>query len=58
MAAAAHCSAARAERLDRDGLELATGLRPTLLLLAAGARLTADQDAVVLPLQPRGGEAL
>jgi hypothetical protein len=68
-AAAAHRSAARAEQLDRDGLEPATGLRPTLLLLAAagddvaslleaaGARLTADQDAVVLPLRPRAGEA-
>jgi hypothetical protein len=68
--AATHCSAARAEQLDRDGLEPATGLRPTLLLLAAAgedltpllkaarARLTADQDAVVLPLRPDGGEAL
>jgi hypothetical protein len=47
-----------------------TGLRPTLLLLAAAgedvtpllkaarARLTVDQDAVVLPLRPARGEAL
>jgi hypothetical protein len=47
-----------------------TGLRPTLLLLAAAGedltplleaargRLMADQDAVVLPLRPDGGEGL